>query len=91
MANITTNRKEFDRAEKCCQRALSCAGRYEGEKKTAILFNAYKTYIALRKLQNNFTNAVTWAEEAYNCVAEVNQSLTLNESLNVRSNLRSIY
>jgi tetratricopeptide (TPR) repeat protein len=69
MANISTNKRDYGRAESSCQKVLSCALRYEGDNKTGLVFNAYRTYSALRRMQNNYKDAITWAEEAYNCVA----------------------
>jgi hypothetical protein len=69
MANLFKNKREYDRAENCCQRALSCALRYEGLRKTSLLFNAYRRYCDLCRMQEDYTTAITWAEEAYNCVA----------------------
>lgn len=69
MANISTNKRDYGRAESSCQKVLSCALRYEGENKIGLVFNAYKTYSALRRMQSNYKDATTWAEEAYNCVA----------------------
>jgi tetratricopeptide (TPR) repeat protein len=58
-------------AESHCQRALSSAQRYDGEEeqKTTLLCKAFTVYGYLRTLQGNHADAVTFYEEAYNCVA----------------------
>jgi tetratricopeptide (TPR) repeat protein len=71
MASIYTTRNEFNLAERHCRRALIYAKRYEGEikQKTNRLCDAYEAYCQLRMVQLNYTEAVTFAEESYNCVA----------------------
>jgi tetratricopeptide (TPR) repeat protein len=65
------HRNQFARAESCCQRALSYARQYneEGEKKTTLLQASLSNYCNLYGSQGDFTNATTFAEEAYNVVA----------------------
>jgi tetratricopeptide (TPR) repeat protein len=69
MADIYMERHEFTVAENHSQRALTFAKRYEGHKKTNLLFRAFSTCCAVRKMQEDYINALTYAEEAYNCVA----------------------
>jgi tetratricopeptide (TPR) repeat protein len=65
------HRNQFVIAENHCQRAISCAGRYnkEGETKTTLLFQTLTSYCFLQMTQGNFADANLTAEEAYNCVA----------------------
>lgn len=69
IADIYVQRKEYTLAEKYCQRCLDHAKRYEGEDKADLLNYAFTGYCNLRKNQHDYINAVTFAEEAYNCVA----------------------
>jgi tetratricopeptide (TPR) repeat protein len=70
-AGIHINRNEYNLAENHCQRALSSAKKYDGEieKKTSLLRDAFRAYGNLRLRQDNYTDAVIFYEEAYNCVA----------------------
>jgi hypothetical protein len=69
IASIYAQRYEFSVAENHCERALSQAKRHEGEANAFLLLRAYTVYCELRRRQNNFTDAVTFAEEGYNSVA----------------------
>jgi tetratricopeptide (TPR) repeat protein len=69
MGDIYARKNAFNRAESHCKRALALARRYKGEKKTDILSKAFMTYCTLRRLQDDYTNAVKFAEEACNVVA----------------------
>jgi tetratricopeptide (TPR) repeat protein len=71
MAIIYTNRNEFHLADDHCKRLLSYSKKFDGkaEQKTAHLCQAYTIYSHLRMQQENFTDAVLFAEEAYNCAA----------------------
>jgi tetratricopeptide (TPR) repeat protein len=71
MGAIYKNRIEFVLAERHFQRALSFARLYEGEEdeKTDILYLALNTFYVLRRDQDNYDEALTFAEEAYNCFA----------------------
>jgi tetratricopeptide (TPR) repeat protein len=71
IALVHIHREEYRLAEKHCQRALSYAKRYELDEKakTTLIFNALTTCCDLRRSQSDFTDAVAFAEEAYNCVA----------------------
>jgi tetratricopeptide (TPR) repeat protein len=71
IGDIYVGRNEFGRSETHCQRALSHAKKYEGIMKTALLTSVLTNYCALRRMQNNYIDAVIFAEEAYNCVAVV--------------------
>jgi tetratricopeptide (TPR) repeat protein len=68
---IHTHRNQFILSESHCQRALSCAQRYneEGETKTTLLLKAFTNYCTLMIAQSDFAGALPFAEEAYNCVA----------------------
>jgi tetratricopeptide (TPR) repeat protein len=70
-ANIRIHRNEFNLAESHCQHALSSAKRYDGEveEMTSLLRDAYRNYGNLRSMQDNYTDAAIFFEEAYNCVA----------------------
>jgi tetratricopeptide (TPR) repeat protein len=61
---------KYNLAENHCQRALSHAKRYKGVEKTNVMSQAYFVYCGLRRFQNDYKNAVAFAEDAYNCVAE---------------------
>lgn len=71
MASIHTGRGEFNKAEDMCKRALSSAKKYqpEGETKSILLYDTYRMYCDIRIRQDNYADASTFAEEAYNCVA----------------------
>jgi tetratricopeptide (TPR) repeat protein len=68
---IFTRRNQFDRAENHCQQALSYARLFEGkeEDKTGLLCRALEIFCELYRNQGNFDEALTFAKEAYNCVA----------------------
>jgi tetratricopeptide (TPR) repeat protein len=68
---IHQHRNEFVLAEDHCQRALSYARMYgvEEEEKTHLLSSALNTLYALRRDQGNYIDALTFAEESYDCVA----------------------
>lgn len=70
---IQRHRNQFNLAENYCQLALSHARLYEGkeEVKTDLLRKAFRTFYALRRDQGNYVDALTFAEEKYNCVAVV--------------------
>jgi tetratricopeptide (TPR) repeat protein len=72
MANITTNRMQFDMAEGHCQRCLAYTRRYglEGEEKTTMVYEALSTYCFLREGQGDYSDALYFAEECYNLVVE---------------------
>jgi tetratricopeptide (TPR) repeat protein len=70
IAEIYTNRNELEAADNYCQRALPHARRCEGDFKVTALSMAFKTYCQLRMIQNNYVDAITYAEEGYNLVAE---------------------
>jgi hypothetical protein len=70
MGDGYTRRGEFNLAENHCQRALAHAKRYKGGMKTTLMSEAYSAYSGLRTYQIDYKNAITFAEEAYNCVAE---------------------
>jgi hypothetical protein len=72
MAVIAMNKRQFNLAEGHCQRCLAYSRRYGllGEKKTTMIFTALKTYCTLRNHQDNYSDAVTFAEECYNLVVE---------------------
>jgi tetratricopeptide (TPR) repeat protein len=71
LARVYMHRNEFNLAESHCQCALSSAKRYDGEveEKTSLLREAFRDYGDLRSMQGNYTDAVIFFEEAYNCVA----------------------
>jgi tetratricopeptide (TPR) repeat protein len=71
MAEICIGRNQDDRAENHCQQALFYAKLFEGkeEDKTELVRTAFKTFCLLRGHQGNYDEALTFAEEAYNCVA----------------------
>jgi tetratricopeptide (TPR) repeat protein len=71
ISSIHTHRSQFILSESHCQRALSCAQRYneEGETKTTLLLNAFTSYCNLMIAQSDFAGALPFAEEGYNCVA----------------------
>jgi tetratricopeptide (TPR) repeat protein len=71
MAEICKQRNQFDLAENHCQQALSYAKLFKGkeEDKTEFVCRALKSFYMLRRDQGNYDEALTFAEEAYNCVA----------------------
>jgi tetratricopeptide (TPR) repeat protein len=71
MANIYTNSSQFNLAENHCQQALIFAKLYEGEEedKTDLLCKALRRFYEFHSLQGNYDEALTFAEEAYDCVA----------------------
>eukprot|EP00596_Hydrurales_sp_CCMP1899_P010657 CAMPEP_0119037014 /NCGR_PEP_ID=MMETSP1177-20130426/5108_1 /TAXON_ID=2985 /ORGANISM="Ochromonas sp, Strain CCMP1899" /LENGTH=331 /DNA_ID=CAMNT_0006997679 /DNA_START=319 /DNA_END=1314 /DNA_ORIENTATION=- len=71
IAVIYTHGYKLKLAESHCKLALSYAKRYTGEEvhKTALPCDAYKSFCELRMRQDDYTSAVNYAEEAYNCVA----------------------
>jgi tetratricopeptide (TPR) repeat protein len=71
MAEICTDRNQFDRAEKHSQQALSYAKLFEGkeEDKADVVCSALKTFYELRRDRGNYDEALIFAEEAYNHVA----------------------
>jgi hypothetical protein len=71
IAVIYTHGYKLKLAESHCKLALSYAKRYTGEEvhKTALPCDAYKSLCELRMRQDDYTSAVDYAEEAYNCVA----------------------
>jgi tetratricopeptide (TPR) repeat protein len=71
MAFLLMRRNEYSLAESHCNLALSYARRDDGaeEEKTSLLFDALTAYSNLRSRQGNLADAVTFLEEAYNCVA----------------------
>jgi hypothetical protein len=62
-----------------CQRGLSCARLYEGtedkkaegteDKKADLLYETLSKFYHLRKAEGNCTDALIFAEEAYDCAA----------------------
>jgi tetratricopeptide (TPR) repeat protein len=64
-------RNQFDLAENHCQQALIFAKLYEGkeELKTYLVYEALRVSYELHRDQGNYNEALTFAEEAYNCVA----------------------
>jgi tetratricopeptide (TPR) repeat protein len=71
IATIYKRRNQFGLAENHCQQALSYAKLFEGkeEHKTDVVFSALRAFYTLRRDQMNYTEALIFAEEAYNCVA----------------------
>jgi hypothetical protein len=71
VAFVYIKRNHFDLAESHCQQALSHARLYEGkeEKKTDLLFQALGVCGDLQNKQGKHADALTSAEEAYDCVA----------------------
>jgi tetratricopeptide (TPR) repeat protein len=72
MAAVTMNSDQLDIAEGHCQRCLAYSRRFglEGEMKTSIILAALKLYCTLRQRQGNLSDALIFAEEAYNLVVE---------------------
>jgi tetratricopeptide (TPR) repeat protein len=71
MANICVRRNQFDLAENHCQQALFYAKLFEGkeEDKTELVRIALHSFYYCRGRQGKYDEALTFAEEAYNCVA----------------------
>jgi hypothetical protein len=71
IATIHRHRNQFDLSDNHCQRALSYARLYEGkeEVKTDLLCSVLQACYCLRRNQGNSDEALTYAEEAYDCVA----------------------
>lgn len=71
MATIYMRRTEFDLSEYHCQLSLSYAKRHDGEENTrvSIVYEALTVYCNLRRTQDKFSEAVPFAEEAYDLVA----------------------
>jgi tetratricopeptide (TPR) repeat protein len=71
IAIIHMQRSQFNLVETHCQRGLSHARLYEGteDKKTDLLCGDLRTFYRLRKSEGNYPDALTFAEEAYNCAA----------------------
>jgi tetratricopeptide (TPR) repeat protein len=72
MAVMSIDSMRFEAAEGHCQRSLSYSRRIgvEDEEKTTWIFSALSNYTSLRERQGNLSDAVTFAEEAYNLVVE---------------------
>jgi tetratricopeptide (TPR) repeat protein len=72
MALVTMNRNQFDVAEGHSHRCLASARRLgvEGENKVTSIFEALIIYVELRQRQDDYSGAVTFAEEAYNVVVD---------------------
>jgi tetratricopeptide (TPR) repeat protein len=71
LATIHMNRSQFNLVETHCQRGLSYARLYEGteDKKADLLCGVLQTFIMLRSNEGNYADALSFAEEAYNCAA----------------------
>jgi tetratricopeptide (TPR) repeat protein len=70
IAGIYIGRNQFDLAKNHCQQALIFARMYEEEEeKTYLLGKALRRSYEFHTLQGNYAEALTFAEEAYNCVA----------------------
>jgi tetratricopeptide (TPR) repeat protein len=71
MGSIYIRRSQFDLAENHCQQGLIFAKLYEGkeEDKTDLIFSALSTSYEFHTYQGNYEEALTYAEEAYDCVA----------------------
>jgi tetratricopeptide (TPR) repeat protein len=71
IAEICKRKNQFDLAENHCQQALSYAKLFEGkeEDKTDLVLSALESFYEIRRDQGNYDEALTFAEEAYNCVA----------------------
>jgi tetratricopeptide (TPR) repeat protein len=70
LAVVAMDRAHFDVAEGHCHRCLVNSRKLsvEGENKTSLIFEALCTYVELRRRQQNYESAVTFAEDAYNLV-----------------------
>jgi tetratricopeptide (TPR) repeat protein len=71
MGAIYKRRNEFNLAEDYCKRALSYARLFEGEVKvkTGLLYSALIELYEIHRNQGHYDEALTFVEEAYNCVA----------------------
>lgn len=71
LGQINSHRNHMDRAENHCQSALSYARLFEGKEKqkTKFLCRALRGLYELRVNQGNYTDALMFAKEAYNCNA----------------------
>jgi hypothetical protein len=71
IATIHMHRNQDNIAEAYCQRGLSYARLYEGteDKKADLLCGGLRTFSRLRVSEENYADALTFAEEAYNCSA----------------------
>jgi tetratricopeptide (TPR) repeat protein len=71
IAIIYMHRTRFNIAETHCQRGLSYARLYEGteDEKADLLCTALITFYNLRMSEGNYVDALTFAEESYNCAA----------------------
>jgi tetratricopeptide (TPR) repeat protein len=70
IARVHTHRTDFHLAENHYRKALSYSKRYNGsEDQAPLLSHVYKGLCNLRSMQDNYVDAVNFAEEAYNCVA----------------------
>jgi tetratricopeptide (TPR) repeat protein len=71
IALIQISRNEFDLAENHCQQALSYAKQFDGKEeiKADLLCKALRRLYQIRRDQGNDLEALTYAEEMYNCVA----------------------
>jgi hypothetical protein len=72
LAFITIMRGHFDTAEGHCQRCLTYSRSYriEGEDKTSFVSTALIAYCDLRERQGKYLDALKFAEECYNLLAE---------------------
>jgi hypothetical protein len=72
MTVITMHRRQFVLAEGHCQRCLPYSRRYglEGEKKVTMIFEALKICCSFQIYQDNYSDALSFAEECYNLVVE---------------------
>mmetsp|Transcript_26520 Transcript_26520/g.25381 ORF Transcript_26520/g.25381 Transcript_26520/m.25381 type:complete len:470 (+) Transcript_26520:206-1615(+) len=70
-AIIFKQRNQFKISENHCQRALSYARRIneEGESKTTLLLKVLTSCYSIQSSQGNYSGALPFAEEAYNCGA----------------------
>jgi tetratricopeptide (TPR) repeat protein len=71
IAIIFRRRNEFELAESYCQQSLSHARLYQGkeEDKIGLVCDALRGMYGLRETQDNFIDALPFAEEAYDLVA----------------------
>jgi hypothetical protein len=70
MAITALNSHQLDIAEGYCQQCLVHSKKFgvEREKKTSMIFKALSNYCKLRMVQDNYLDALTFAEEGYNLV-----------------------
>lgn len=73
IAAVYMHTNKFDQAENHCQKAISYAKQYDGKEveKGELVSKSLTVYSAVLTQQRKFGEAVTIAEEAYNCVAVV--------------------